>query len=115
MARYAAFGAIDGFAGHNWFEALDASLPSTGAWEVDTVAKVVCDSAIYTPCWCVVFLAVMALMEGRGAKGAIKDVRTDFFDLLKGNYGFTLPFVAAIYGLVPVRFQVAAFAALTLA
>jgi len=115
VGRYAVFGAIDGFAGHNWFEALDASVPRSGEWVADTLLKVTADSLFYTPGWCVVFLCIMAILEGRGVAGAISDLRRDYLELLRGNYGFTLPFVILIYGLVPVRFQVAGFAALTLA
>jgi len=114
ILRYAVFGSMDGFAGHNWFEALDALLPKTDTWTVDTLLKVAADSAVYTPGWCVVFLATMAVLEGRGPAAAVQDIRRDFFDLLRGNYGITLPGVFLIYGCVPVRFQVAGFAALTL-
>lgn len=113
--RYAVFGSYDGFAGHHWFEFLDSTLPKSGNGIFDTFLKVLSDSLAYTPCWCLVFLFSMAIMEGRSAATAIQDTRRDFFDLLKGNYGITLPFVALIYGSVPVRFQVAGFQALTLA
>eukprot|EP00931_Biecheleriopsis_adriatica_P006291 TRINITY_DN107708_c0_g1_i1.p1 TRINITY_DN107708_c0_g1~~TRINITY_DN107708_c0_g1_i1.p1 ORF type:complete len:290 (+),score=63.27 TRINITY_DN107708_c0_g1_i1:51-872(+) len=113
--RYGAFGSLDGFAGHHWFETLDAVLPRSGNDVADTALKVLADSLLYTPCWCVTFLAAMALMEGRGPKEAATEVRRDFVELLKGNYGITLPFVALIYGSVPVRYQVAGFACLTLA
>lgn len=114
-ARYAAFGTVDGFASHNWFVAIDAALPKTDTWAVDTLLKVAADSTVYTPSWCLVFLTMMALLEGRGFAGAARDVQRDYFDLLRGNYGLTLPFVALIYGVVPVRFQVLGFAALSLA
>ncbi|CAE7758942.1 MKK1 [Symbiodinium necroappetens] len=113
--RYAAFGSMDGCAGHYWFTVLDTTLPRSGDDVVDTVAKVLADSAVYTPCWCVAFLFVMAVLEGRGPRTGVLEVRRDFWSLLKGNYGITLPFVALIYGLAPVRYQVACFAALTLA
>ncbi|CAE7704318.1 Pxmp2 [Symbiodinium sp. CCMP2592] len=113
--RYAAFGSMDGCAGHYWFTFLDTMLPRSGDDVLDTVAKVLADSAVYTPCWCVAFLLVMAVLEGRGPQAGVLEVRRDFWSLLKGNYGITLPFVALIYGLAPVRYQVACFAALTLA
>mmetsp|Transcript_42378 Transcript_42378/g.79010 ORF Transcript_42378/g.79010 Transcript_42378/m.79010 type:complete len:277 (+) Transcript_42378:36-866(+) len=112
--RYGMFGSMDGFAGHYWFQALDAA-PKSGIEVVDTLSKVLADSALYTPCWCVLFLFVMAIFEGRGAEAGLAEVRRDFWDLLKGNYGITLPFVALIYGLAPARYQVACFAGLTLA
>lgn len=114
VLRYAIFGSLDGFAGHHWFEALDAA-PKTGDLVLDTVAKVLADSLLYTPCWCVAFLMVMAVLEGRGLQAGVAEVQRDFLELLRGNYGFTLPFVALIYALAPVRYQVACFAALTLA
>eukprot|EP00435_Cladocopium_sp_Y103_P059405 s1306_g21.t1 len=101
VLRYAIFGSLDGFAGHHWFEALDAA-PKTGDLVLDTVAKVLADSLLYTPCWCVAFLMVMAILEGRGLQAGVAEVQRDFLELLRGNYGFTLPFVALIYALAPV-------------
>ncbi|CAJ1438721.1 unnamed protein product [Effrenium voratum] len=112
VLRYMGFGSLDGFAGHHWFEALDM-LPKHDS-VIDTAQKVLADSLVYTPCWCACFLFVMAVLEGRAAE-AISEVRKDFWELLTGNYGLTLPFVALIYGCSPVRYQVACFALLTLA
>ncbi|CAJ1351511.1 unnamed protein product [Effrenium voratum] len=112
VLRYMSFGSLDGFAGHHWFEALDM-LPKHDS-VLDTAQKVLADSLVYTPCWCACFLFVMAVLEGRAAE-AISEVRKDFWELLTGNYGLTLPFVALIYGCSPVRYQVACFALLTLA
>eukprot|EP00929_Paragymnodinium_shiwhaense_P077993 TRINITY_DN40326_c0_g1_i2.p1 TRINITY_DN40326_c0_g1~~TRINITY_DN40326_c0_g1_i2.p1 ORF type:complete len:289 (+),score=25.24 TRINITY_DN40326_c0_g1_i2:49-867(+) len=112
--RYAAFGTVDGFASHYWVQFLDRLVPDFGAWEVTTTAKVVVDSLVYTPLWCVVFLGMMALLEGRGWQAAQDDISCDFSKLLGGNFLISLPFVACVYGLLPVRFQAAGFATLTL-
>ncbi|CAE8583037.1 unnamed protein product [Polarella glacialis] len=113
--RYAAFGFYDGFADHHWIQFLDSTLPKTGSGILDTALKVLSDSVVYTPCWCIVFLFAMAVMDGRSARAAVQEVKRDFVELLRGNYGLTLPFVVLIYGWVPVRYQVAGFQALTLA
>lgn len=113
VLRFAIFGTMDGFFGHNWFSALDGAIPKTGVWLDDTLMKVAADSAIYTPWWCATFLVVMAILEGRGISVALSELRRDFFELIRGNYTLTLPGVCLIYGFVPVRFQVVGFAILT--
>eukprot|EP00913_Durusdinium_trenchii_P018507 g17389.t1 len=49
----------------------------------------------------------MAILEGRGVQAGISEVRRDFVDLLRGNYGFTLPFELALVTTASARSQCA--------
>lgn len=60
--RFALFGIVDGAFGHNWFLILDYFIK--GNQNVDVFYKVVADTTIFTPIWCVWFLVVMGLLEG---------------------------------------------------
>ena len=67
-ARFGVFGVFDGAVSHGWFLALDSLVGDDGS-VVETLAKVVGDALVYTPLWCIWFLAAFVLLERR-------DVRT---------------------------------------
>ena len=60
--RFAFFGFFDGAFGHTWFLLLDYYI--TGITNVDVVYKVIADTVIFTPLWCIWFLVVMGILEG---------------------------------------------------
>ena len=138
VCRYAAFGALDGAASHVWYNWLegkagtwcftllrrldelqgvdfDAVLPSaTTTLEVEvmeTVEQVAADMVIYSPVWCVAFLAAMTWMsEGPGRVG--QRLKEEWKTLYLGNLAFWVPANILIYGLTPVDHRVAAFTAI---
>ena len=60
--RFAYFGFFDGAFGHTWFLVLDYYI--TGITNMDVVYKVIADTTIFTPLWCIWFLVVMGILEG---------------------------------------------------
>ena len=111
--RFLVYGAADGVLSHAWFEVLDGVVGTDGTL-VQTLEKVAGDALVYTPLWCVWFLAFMAVLEGRGLRTVPGVVRSDWLELFRGNLGFFLPLTGLIYGLVPRQERVLAFAVASL-
>ena len=109
--RYAAFGACDGFCSHFWFLGLSGAVESSG-WAASSgsvggaAVQVLADAVLLSPVWCAAFLAVMALLEGRGARGAARALREDWRDLVRGNLFAWVPANAFMYFAVPVPWRV---------
>ena len=112
-ARLSAVGFFDGAVSHGWFEALDGVV-GDGQGLAETAVKTAADALVYTPLWCVWFLAFMAVLEGRGLRTVPGVVRSDWLELFRGNLGFFLPLTGLIYGLVPRQERVLAFAVASL-
>ena len=108
--RFGAFGAADGAVSHGWFWALDSVVGESGTL-TETLIKVAADQLVYTPLFCVWFLAAFVVLEGRPAGTIPKVIRAEWLELFRGNAGFFLPLTAFIYGLVPRDERVLAFGA----
>ena len=108
--RFAVFGAADGAVSHAWFLGLDAVVGESGS-TFETFLKVVADQLVYTPLFCVWFLAAFVVLEGRAARSIPNVIRNEWFELYRGNAGFFLPLTGIIYGTVPRDERVLAFGA----
>lgn len=97
VARFGAFGVADGAVAHAWFFALDKVVGEDGTLG-QTLLKVAGDALVYSPLWCVWFLAAFALLERRNP---IHAIRSEWLELFRGNLGFFLPLTGVIYGVVP--------------
>ena len=106
--RFVTFGAVDGAASHVWFVGLDALIGEDGTL-VETCLKVAADACVYTPLWCVWFLALFVLLEGRPARTIPAVLKAEWLELFRGNLGFFLPLTGLIYGCVPRDERVLAF------
>ena len=73
------------------------------------------DAFLYTPLFCVWFLAAFVLLENRGDFRLIPGViKNEWFELFRGNLSFFLPITGLIYGYVPREERVLAFGAASL-
>ena len=111
--RFFAFGVADGALSHVWFEVLDATVGDDGT-VVQTLLKVAGDALVYTPLWCVWFLAAFVVLEGRPWRSIPAVIGGEWLELFRGNLGFFLPLTGLIYGFVPRDERVLAFAAASL-
>ena len=120
LNRYAAFGWFDGCISHVFIRWLDAS---SLEWTNDAVLRcfeqVAVDMALFSPCWCALFLISMEamMMDTRLPLRASVSARLkgEFNDLLAGNLAFWIPANAAVFGAVPVDYRVATFSAINFA
>lgn len=110
VGRFGAFGAADGAVSHGWFFALDAVVGESGT-VAETLLKVAADQLVYTPLFCVWFLAAFVVLEGRDVRTIPRVLRTEWLELFRGNVGFFLPLTGIIYGYVPRDERVLAFGA----
>lgn len=108
--RFGVFGSADGAVSHAWFAGLDAVVGESGTLS-ETITKVAADQLIYTPLFCVWFLAAFVLLEGRPIASIPSVLRAEWFELFRGNAGFFLPLTGLIYGFVPRDERVLAFGA----
>ena len=108
--RFGVFGAADGAVSHGWFWALDAVVGESGSMS-ETLLKVAADQLVYTPLFCVWFLAAFVVLERRDPRTIPLVVRTEWWELYRGNAGFFLPLTGIIYGTVPRDERVLAFGA----
>ena len=106
--RFALFGAADGAVSHAWFIALDQIVGEDGT-VTQTLLKVLADQLVYTPLFCVWFLAAFVILEGRDARSIPRVLRERWFELFRGNFSFFLPLTGLIYGYVPRDERVLAF------
>mmetsp|Transcript_27378 Transcript_27378/g.41441 ORF Transcript_27378/g.41441 Transcript_27378/m.41441 type:complete len:307 (+) Transcript_27378:77-997(+) len=117
--RLSLFGLFDGAVSHLWFLALDLMV-GQGQGLFDTVLKTVADASVYTPLWCLWFLAFMTMMKPHTNSElhdsmalrfqSIFDVwKSDWLELFRGNLGFFLPLSGLIYGFVPREERVLAY------
>ena len=111
--RFLVYGAADGVLSHAWFEVLDGVVGTDGTL-VQTLEKVAGDALVYTPLWCVWFLAAFAVLEGRPWRSIPSVISADWLELFRGNLGFFLPLTGLIYGFVPRDERVLAFSAASL-
>ena len=140
--RFLVYGAADGVLSHVWFEVLDGAVGTDGTL-VQTLEKVAGDALVYTPLWCVWFLAAFAVLEGRPWRSIPSVISADWLELFRGNLGFFLPLtgkpnpnptltrtrtrtrtrtltltltltLGLIYGFVPIEERVLAFSAASL-
>ena len=88
--RFLVYGAADGVLSHAWFEVLDGVVGTDGTL-VQTLEKVAGDALVYTPLWCVWFLAAFAVLEGRPWRSIPSVISADWLELFRGNLGFFLP------------------------
>lgn len=82
----------------------------SGTWS-ETLVKVAADQLVYTPLFCVWFLAAFVVLEGRPVATMPRVLREEWFELFRGNAGFFLPLTGLIYGYVPRDERVLAFGA----
>ena len=111
--RFVAFGLADGALSHAWFSLLDGAVGNDGTL-VQTLEKVAGDALVYTPLWCVWFLAAFVLLEGRPWRSIPSVMGAEWLELFRGNLGFFLPLTGLIYGFVPRDERVLAFSAASL-
>lgn len=111
--RFFAFGIADGALSHAWFEVLDGAVGDDGTL-VQTLEKVAGDALVYTPLWCLWFLAAFVLLEGRPWRSIPTVIGSEWLELFRGNIGFFLPLTGLIYGFVPRDERVLAFGAASL-
>ena len=111
--RFVAFGLADGAVSHAWFLALDAIIGEDGS-VAETLLKVASDALVYTPLWCIWFLAAFVVLEQRGVRSIPSVVRGQWLELFRGNLGFFLPLTGLIYAFVPRDERVLAFGAASL-
>jgi len=104
LVNWAAIGVVDGVCTHSWYTALQAfadsncgSLDAFGASALMTLTS----SAVYTPCYMAMFLALLSLLEGKGTQGAMERVRLDFVDLTINTTKMWGPFNAFLFTFVP--------------
>lgn len=115
-ATYVTFGLFDGGLSHVWFTGLDAAVGADQSSLPQLGCKVALDAALYTPLWCVWFLAYMSVASSYGVASFIdilsdvrKTLKESWLELYRGNLGFFLPLTALIYGTVDVDRRVLAF------
>jgi len=87
---------------HSQFLALDAVVGESGS--ITETLKVV-----YTPLFCVWFLAAFVVLEGRDLRMIPSVLRAEWLELFRGNVAFFLSLTGIIYSSVPREERVLAF------
>lgn len=108
--RWAFFGAMDGTLTHAWYrvvEEISAFVSGGDPTPMKEVASsVIATSMVYTPMYCVLFLSISALWDGKGMDGVRKVIR----DKLPTMTTATLPtwtvFNTFLFACVPLQFRV---------
>jgi len=81
VLRFATFGVLDGFMGHNWYLRLDQVVEKfVDDGPVSVGVRVAADQLLYVPIWYTMFFSVLGLMEGQ----AISTVRRRVIDDVPG-------------------------------
>ena len=73
--------------------------------------KVAADQFVYTPLFCIWFLAAFVVLERKNPRTIPSVIRADWLEMYRGNAGFFLPLTGLIYGYVPRDERVLAFGA----
>ena len=86
-----------GAVSHVWFLALDTAV-GDGQGITETLTKTACDALVYTPLWCLWFLAALAVLEAPSVQAMPESLRavpsiwkSSWAELYRGNVGFFLP------------------------
>lgn len=106
LKRFALFGFFDGAVGHTWFQLLDKYI--TGSDTTAIIQKVIADTSLFTPFWCLWFVIGMAIIKRNfDFVGALK---SEYKELLAIDVGFFLPLSCIVYSVVPLHARVTFFA-----
>ena len=116
IARYVAFGAMDGATSYAWYEWVDRVVPddATRSDATTTAMKVAMDAAIYNPMWGAFFIVSMGVLSAKDAETIASDVKRDWKALIASNLTFWVPMNFIIYGFTPLNFRVQVLYALNI-
>jgi len=116
IARYVAFGAMDGATSYEWYEWVDRVVPddATRSDATTTAMKVAMDAVIYNPMWGAFFIVSMGVLSAKDAETIASDVKRDWKELIVSNLTFWVPMNFIIYGFTPLNFRVQVLYALNI-
>lgn len=111
LGRFATFGFFDGVVQHNWFVLLDFFIQ--GESMINVFQRMLCEAVIYTPCWCLWFLLVMAILEQKKIKDIIPYITKKeggWVELVILSSRFYIPLSFFVYFICPDDWRLATHA-----
>jgi len=106
-ARYAIIGLMDGAMSHHWYIWVDSVVLDSGLLGV--VKKVAWDQVLLTPVWATGFITILAVLEGKGPRGIVAKLKSDWFSVCYESNLFWVGANAVNYWLVPLEHRVLGF------
>eukprot|EP01041_Mallomonas_annulata_P008695 gene8695-17957_t len=106
--RFALFGLADGMVSHFWVYSLAVFVHGNSL--TDIVTSVFADNLLYTPIWCVWFIAAMAVLENKSMSNFVNTFKSEWQSLFLLSLGFYFPLACVIYSFVHLENRVLAFA-----
>jgi len=105
--KWGVMGSLDGWFTHLWYVWIDYAtmfMASTPALKLFTMT--VCTSFIYTPMYCALFLAVMAVLDGKRGAGVLNEVKEKVVELSDLTIKTWMPLNVILFGMVPATYRV---------
>jgi len=103
--RWAFMGCLDGYFTHAWYWYIE--MAASGLQPLLKLSSMVLTSSfLYTPVYCLAFLVVMGVLEGRRASGVVDKVKKGFFELTSMTIRTWMPLNLILFGVVPLQLRV---------
>mmetsp|Transcript_44641 Transcript_44641/g.111886 ORF Transcript_44641/g.111886 Transcript_44641/m.111886 type:complete len:322 (+) Transcript_44641:148-1113(+) len=109
MSRWAFFGIIDGVFTHKWYkvsEWLAVAMHPAGGHAAHVGIKIFFTGGFYTPAYCLLFILVGALWDGKRGQQVINTFKEQATPLLKGTVPVWTALNVLLFWYVPMKYRV---------
>jgi len=109
MSRWAFFGMIDGVMTHKWYkvsEWIAMVLLPAGGHAAHVGIKLFFTGAFYTPAYCLLFILVGAIWEGKRGEEVVQKFQNEAWPLLKGTVPLWTGLNVILFWWVPIKYRV---------
>jgi len=109
MSRWAFFGIIDGVFTHKWYkisEWLAIAIHPAGGHAAHVGIKIFFTGGFYTPAYCLLFILVGAIWEGKRGQQVVDKFKAEAWPLLKGTVPLWTGLNVLLFWFVPIKYRV---------
>jgi hypothetical protein len=109
MSRWAFFGVVDGVFTHMWYEVSEwiaIGLLPGGSHAAHVGVKIFFTGGAYTPAYCLLFILVGALWDGKRGEEIADKFKAEAWPLLKGTVPLWTGINVLLFWFVPIKYRV---------
>jgi len=104
-ARWATMGLLDGYMTHAWYWFIEAAAPAHLPL-LKVTGMILTSSLVYTPLYCLGFLLVMGILEGKSLQSIQEKVQKNLLQLTTVTVKTWAPLNVILFGLIPLQSRV---------
>ncbi|KAL5015865.1 hypothetical protein ScPMuIL_005454 [Solemya velum] len=107
VLAYSTFGLV--FSGpliHHFYRLMEKLMPSSRKSKTDPIKRIILDRLIFAPPFIVLFLYVIAILEGQGNAAAIQKIRDQYWSILLLNWKVWTPVQYLNVNYIPPKYRV---------